>query len=311
MRHFPHSTIEQWAVLRTVIEQGSFALASIELNRSQSSVSYAIAKLQETLGVKLLESQGRRAVLTQAGAALLAEVVPLIDELARLEERTHAIAGGEAVRIRLLVDSLFPKTRLFDALEHFVKQHPHVEVHVRETVRLSISEAREEAFDLAVLVAEPGASLVDLISYTALTAVAHANHPLARDARLLGKAKLARHARVEIRGMETMAGPLVNEGKIWQMNTVESAIEAVRRGLCYGWLPRHLIENELQQGILLPLELEAGSTRHIPLGLCFGQDGAEIEPSVSALASLLALKEVEAGACMGGNAGNFPLCQLP
>jgi len=49
----PQTTLEQWSVLRTVVESGSFARAAEQLNRSQSSVSYAMSRLQERLGVPL------------------------------------------------------------------------------------------------------------------------------------------------------------------------------------------------------------------------------------------------------------------
>lgn len=285
MRRVPHSTIEQWSVLRAVVEHGSFAEAAAKLHRSQSSLSYAIARLQERLGVRLLELQGRRAVLTTAGAALLAEAVSIIDELVRIEERTQAIAAGEAVRIRLLVDSIFPKARLFDALQAFTRLHPHVEIHLRETVRQAVRETQDEDFDIAVLVAEPGARLAELIADVPLLAVARADHPLLQRARSPGRALLAQHNRVEIRGLESVGEKINDSAKIWRMNTVEAAIEGVRRGLCYGWLPHHLIADDLQEGILKPLPLKTGTTRHIPLGLFIEKEPAT--GAASALASLL------------------------
>jgi DNA-binding transcriptional LysR family regulator len=48
------TTLEQWALLEKVIELGSFAKAAEETHRSQSSVSYNLALLQERLGVALL-----------------------------------------------------------------------------------------------------------------------------------------------------------------------------------------------------------------------------------------------------------------
>src|SRR5260221_1489676 len=119
MSHVPQTELEQWAVLRTVVEAGSFAKAAQQLNRSQSSVSYAIARLQERLGVALLHVDGRRALLTDAGQLLLAEAVPLIDDLPRLEQRRKLIAKGHGTRIRLVVDSIFSKMLPFDALGAF------------------------------------------------------------------------------------------------------------------------------------------------------------------------------------------------
>ncbi|HHO9340139.1 LysR family transcriptional regulator, partial [Klebsiella pneumoniae] len=52
------TTLEQWALLEKVVELGSFARAAEETNRSQSSVSYNLALLQERLGVALLAPSG-------------------------------------------------------------------------------------------------------------------------------------------------------------------------------------------------------------------------------------------------------------
>ena len=54
-------------MLATVIDKGGFAQAAESLHRSQSAVSYAIARLQEALNVPLLAIEGRKAVLTAHG----------------------------------------------------------------------------------------------------------------------------------------------------------------------------------------------------------------------------------------------------
>ena len=61
------TTIEQWAVLAAVVDEGGFAQAATALNRSQSAVSYAVARLQEAVDVPLLAIEGRKAVLTAHG----------------------------------------------------------------------------------------------------------------------------------------------------------------------------------------------------------------------------------------------------
>ena len=64
---YPKTTLEQWRVLQAVIEHGSYAQAAEKLHRSQSSVSYALTRLQETLKLELLVIDGRKARLTEAG----------------------------------------------------------------------------------------------------------------------------------------------------------------------------------------------------------------------------------------------------
>jgi DNA-binding transcriptional LysR family regulator len=108
MARIPQTSIAQWSVLRVIIESGSFALAAEQLHRSQSSVSYSVAQLQDRLGVKLLQIDGRKAQLTGIGRTLLADAMPLIDDLIRLEERARYLASGGEANIRLLADSIFP-----------------------------------------------------------------------------------------------------------------------------------------------------------------------------------------------------------
>ena len=66
-----NTTLDQWEVLEAVIQSGSFAAAAAKMNRSQSTISYAVSRLQEQFKIPLLELKGRKAQLTEAGKALL------------------------------------------------------------------------------------------------------------------------------------------------------------------------------------------------------------------------------------------------
>ena len=70
------TTLDAWEILQAVVQLGGFGPAAKKLNRSQSTISYAIGRLQEKLGVRLFEIHGRKAQLTEAGRVLLADVEP-------------------------------------------------------------------------------------------------------------------------------------------------------------------------------------------------------------------------------------------
>ncbi len=275
MARIPRATIEQWSILRAVTELGSYAQAAEALHRSQSSISYAIAHLQEATGVRILRLDGRRAVLTDEGQALLAEAAPLIDDFLRIEQRAHALAGGEQVAIRLGVDSLYPKPRLFRALRDLSQSHPHVEVHLRELVRFPMPEPGDRAFDLVVAQPAPGVRHGQRAAEIELMAVAASSHPLARLAGLISAATLLRHTRVEIRDLHGQPPAMATGGKTWHLSTLEAALGVVREGLGYSWLPRPLVETDLARGDLVALPLAEGGSRYIHLDLCFAdRDGA-------------------------------------
>jgi DNA-binding transcriptional LysR family regulator len=287
MRHLPRTEIEQWAVLRTVVEAGGFAKAALRLNRSQSSVSYATARLQERLGVALLQVEGRRAILTDAGRMLLAEAIPLIEDLERLEQRGRLIANGQEPRIRLLVDSICPKTPLFDALAAFQAAHPLVEIGLAEVVRRGIDEVGEEPFDLAITVRDAVAGIGHPLADVEMVAVARPDHPLQTRRGRLTSGTLSRYPGLVIEGREPGVATLgVDQGLHWRVNTLEAAVEAVRRGLCHGWLPRHMIAQDLACGGLAPLPLGRGGTRPIPIMLSYADEDMA-GPLTRAMAALL------------------------
>ena len=88
---FPKTSLEQWRVLQAIVECGGFAQAATALNRSQSAISYTVARLQEQLGVALLAAEGRRMKLTPAGEALLRDARPLLDAVLGLERRARSL----------------------------------------------------------------------------------------------------------------------------------------------------------------------------------------------------------------------------
>ena len=53
-------SIEQIRTFLAVVEEGSFAAAGRRLRRATSVVSYAIANLEEQLGVRLFQREGTR-----------------------------------------------------------------------------------------------------------------------------------------------------------------------------------------------------------------------------------------------------------
>src|ERR1044071_7490745 len=93
----PHITLEQWRTLIAVVEAGGYAQAAEALHKSQSSVTYAVQKLESTLQVKAFEIQGRKAKLTAVGEMLYRRARLLLEDADAIERAAgRASAGWEA-----------------------------------------------------------------------------------------------------------------------------------------------------------------------------------------------------------------------
>ena len=282
----PSTTLEQWAVLRLVIEVDGFAQAAERMHKSQSSISYTIARLQERLGIELLRIDGRKAHLTEIGHTLLAEVTPLIDELIALEKRGRLLSDGHEAKVRLLVDSIFPKSKLFSALKAFQALYPEVDIELEETVRSSLPDPRLEPFDLAISFRSLPTTEEYRLCDVKMIAVAGGSSPLKDRANgPISLMSLMRHRVVNIQNSLSNKESGAHRNQ-WKVNSIEAAIEAVGSGLCYGWLPTHLIRDKLASGELWILPLATGATRLIPLTLTFG-DQALAGVATRTMATLL------------------------
>jgi DNA-binding transcriptional LysR family regulator len=77
-----------------VMRQGSFAAVARERNVDPSSVSRAIASLEQELGVKLLQRTTRQISATEAGMTYFNRIEPLVEELEQAVELVSDISGS-------------------------------------------------------------------------------------------------------------------------------------------------------------------------------------------------------------------------
>jgi DNA-binding transcriptional LysR family regulator len=287
-----NATLDEWEILQAIVQLGGFAPAAQHLNRSQSTISYAITRLQDRLGIKLLELKGRKAHLTEAGRVLLADAEPHLAGFHQLEQRARSLASGGVSEIRLSVDSIFPNDRLFAALFEFTQRFPYVHPKLRQATFLS-SETEFSAHDAHLCVA----ALMSREYYAKpildirVLAVARQDHSLHSLLRPSSRMDLIQHTVVTIEGVASGGSkrqPRSPAQRFLSVTTIEAAIDAVRSGLCFGWLPIYRIQPYLDSGELLPLRMPVGGTREVRLNLIC-RDLSPGSRELKALAELLGI----------------------
>jgi DNA-binding transcriptional LysR family regulator len=287
-----NTTLDAWEILQTVVELGGFAPAAQKLHRSQSTISYAIARLQDQLGVQLFEPHGRKAQLTEAGRVLLAYAEPHLAGFHHIEQRARQMASGGPSEIRLSVDSLFPDVRLFDAMAAFSRTFPLVRPMLYQGVLISADTeftVRESQLCVTGLISRETASRPILV--VRLVAVARHDHELFMKARTLTSADLIDHMMVAIESSASGAlkqQPRLPAQRALPVSTIETAISAVRSGICFGWLPKYRIQPEIDRGEFVELPLSIGQTREVRLNLVC-KDSSFANTEVSTLAKLLGI----------------------
>ena len=293
----PRVTLEQWRVLQFVVDKGGFAQAAEALHKSQSSVSYTVAKLQEQLGYPLLIIEGRKAKLTERGEVLLRRSRHLIKEAVDLEALAHTLGQGWEPELELVVDQAFPTPALLRALKAFEPQSQGTQVQLKEAVLSGGEEAlRKGSPDLVLSSIIPKGYLADPIVEVEMIAVAATSHLLHKEADPINNERLSRELQIVIRDSASEssidAGWLGTDRR-WTVSSVQSALEIVTSGIGFAWLPKADLEYALQSGKLKKLRLISGSERSFHMYAIFGK-GERTGPATRLLVELL---QAECNAC--------------
>ncbi|WP_246128511.1 LysR family transcriptional regulator [Pleionea sediminis] len=272
MSFSPKITLEQWASLVAVVDEGSYAKAAELLSKSQSTVSYAISRLEEQLGGQVLRLNGRKAELTDLGGIMVRKARKLLEEADGIEQLAECVSHGWETEVTVAVDVIFPISEVLDAIELFSEQSEQpTRVRFLETSLSGTDEVLLDGqADLAITPRVPPGFVGESFGNIELLAVAHKSHALLQLDHPLTHADLELHRQVVLRdsGIKRKqdAGWLGSEQRITTSH-FSTSVQVVKRGLAYGWLPTGYTKNDIEQGDLVPLPLDQGQTRSIHLYL--------------------------------------------
>ena len=139
--------------LAVIVDTGGFTPAAQKLHRTQSAISMQIKRLEDSLGVRLLNRNRSRVVLTAAGETVLdyGRRMLALQEEVRMVLNAPAVEG--TVRLGIPDDYAFYLPRV---LARFAELYPAVTLDVRCDLSVDlIQELREGNIDLAVVTRQP------------------------------------------------------------------------------------------------------------------------------------------------------------
>jgi DNA-binding transcriptional LysR family regulator len=144
--------LRQLRYLVALAEEGHFTRAAARSRVAQPALSQQIRKLEDELGVGLVDRTTRRVALTPAGEALVARARRVLAELDAADAELQQLTGLLTGRVTIGITTTPGPLDLLPLLERFHALHPGVELVVREdlSVRLA-AELRADALDLALL----------------------------------------------------------------------------------------------------------------------------------------------------------------
>jgi DNA-binding transcriptional LysR family regulator len=266
-------SLEQWRCLAAVVEAGGYAQAAARLHKSQSSVSYAVQKLERTLKVRAFEIHGRKAVLTGVGQMLYRRARTLLDDAGELERAARKVSAGWEAEIGLAVEVLFPTWLMFVCLNRFGAESPQTRIEWIESVLGGTAEALQTgAADLGIAARVPTGRSGEPLMAVHFVPVANPDHPLHQLGREITTRDLRKHRHLVVRDSSAQRdkkSATLEVEQRWTVTNMSTSIGAVSRGHGFAWLPQDKIRTELEDGSLKILPLRGGRVRTAQLYLIF------------------------------------------
>lgn len=174
--------IKQISYFTAVARQESFSKAAESLGVSQPTLSIAVKKLEEELGVKLFYSFDRRQRLTDEGLRLLDGTKQLLDLYQKTVEDVKASAVGGSGAFTLGLSPLFGACFFGDLIPSFSAAYPDIKINMIEDGANRINQRIEDGtVDLAVTLKTEQIAAFESCHFSTQRNVAllHKSHPLA------------------------------------------------------------------------------------------------------------------------------------
>ena len=293
----PRISLEQWQALVAVVDAGSYAKAAEALHKSQSTLTYAVQKLESLLGVKAFEIRGRKAVLTPTGELLQRRARTLLDEARGLERASRLVSAGWEAEITVAADIVFPYWLLLQCFDRFGTESLHTRIELIESVLAGTTEALTAGrADLAISSLIPQGFVADPLVSLRLIPAASPMHPLHKLRHSLTQRDLRAYRQLVVRESDTLRAtkPTLEAPQRWTVGHLSTSIVAAVQGFGYGWYAEDKIRPELDAGTLKRLPLREGGERFAQLYLIFG-DRENAGPGTLRLAQII--RERTQGEC--------------
>lgn len=260
-------TLEQLKMLVAIADSGGILAAAEALHKTQPTVSVAIRKLEDELDVQLLSRDSYRASLTPAGETLCQQARTILKQSKILSGMAQHLAQGNEPRINIAIEASCPLPLILGALGNCECKFPGTQFNLTgETLWGALERLRLGEADLAISPWFEENLTYESFQLTSATLVTVASpqfrNKLGAEALELDDLK----GSVQVVVRDSSLNPsqrsfgYLADGRHWYVTDHLTKKEIILAGMGWGRLHKHMIEDELHSGKLVPLSIRNYAT---------------------------------------------------
>lgn len=260
------------ATLIAVADAGSIHGAALKLYRTQPAVTQAIQRLEDAVGFALLDRSGYRVKLTERGATFVSRARGTLQQAQALAAFAGVLSQGVEPRVRVALHGALPNALALRLTRGVVECFPDTTIELQTgEVDAPLDALQADSCQLA-LVIHPQHVTPDIEHKQVgeLTFVSVAHHTCGADERVL--AALPQVIVSDFSGSPSSYGVVTGQ-RAWRVSDHRMKVDAIVAGCGWGSVPRHLVADLLNDGVLVPIAYRGlqPSSRH-PVVLCRKRD---------------------------------------
>lgn len=124
----PNFSLRDLEIFYAIATTGSTRQAAVQLQITQSAVSHALARLEESLKIHLFTRENQRLQITAAGRYMLTESVQLMGNLARIEEDIFVLQENGVASLKIGCAPGLGHRFGPQLVQHYLRMHPGIAV---------------------------------------------------------------------------------------------------------------------------------------------------------------------------------------
>lgn len=258
--------LDQLRAFIAVVETGSFRSAADSIHKTQPGISAAVKALEEQYGILLFDRNSYRPTLTAEGHAFFQQSKKLISQAQQLENLGHDLAKGIEAPLQLCLSQMALDDDCMSRIKAF--QHQHADIALDITTDHLYGVQEKLAKNKCEIAIGPRYGLDDrhaFIELNKITMIAVISPELLATLN-------ASDTKIKQQSLYSIPQVLVNDttanasenghryvlptGKRWYVNDFQAKKTLLIHGLGWARMPKHCIQAELDNGQLVPIEVE-------------------------------------------------------
>lgn len=251
---------EAWAIFAKVAEWRSFARAAEDLQMSKPTVSKAVSRLEQSLGVALFQRTSRQLSLTGTGREVLEHANRIIAETELAEITARDVLLKPSGLIRMAAPMTFGIAHLAPVLPSFLDRYPDIDLTL--DFDDTAVDLVAEGYDLALRIASLADSslrarrlcrvrLLLVATPAYLDRIGRPRHPRSLEPH---KSFVYTNTRapgmIRLRTADAGQEYVLAQASRLRANNAEGFLPALRSGQGFGLFPEFMVWNDLQAGLL-------------------------------------------------------------